>query len=74
MSHGEVVTFVNFTAKDRHKILTGVAPSGANKTKARREQEAREKRQAALLAVKDAGVDVEVVKAFFGQDNDDFSP
>jgi hypothetical protein len=39
------VSFVNFTPNDSKKILTGVAPSGSSKTKARREQEAREKRR-----------------------------
>ncbi|KMU78703.1 hypothetical protein CISG_01743 [Coccidioides immitis RMSCC 3703] len=49
------------------KLLTGVAPSGSSKNKARREQEAREKRrklsEAALLAVRKAGGDVEALEA-----------
>lgn len=57
------VDFVNFTPNDRKKILTGVAPSGSSKTKARREKEAIEKRrrlsQAAVRAVRAAGGDVE---------------
>lgn len=61
------VSFVNFTPSDSRKILTGVAPSGSSKTKARREQEAREKRrklsEAALLAVRNAGGDVEALEA-----------
>lgn len=61
------VSFVNFTPDDSHKILTGVAPSGSSKTKARREQEAREKRrklsEAALMAVRKAGGDVEALEA-----------
>jgi hypothetical protein len=61
------VSFVNFTAHDSKKILTGVAPSGSSKTKARREQEAREKRrklsEAALMAVRKAGGDVEALEA-----------
>ncbi|KAL1979749.1 hypothetical protein VTN96DRAFT_5225 [Rasamsonia emersonii] len=61
------VSFVNFTPEDSHKILTGVAPSGSSKTKARREQEAREKRrkisEAALMAVRKAGGDVEALEA-----------
>lgn len=61
------VSFVNFTPQDSHKILTGVAPSGSSKTKARREQEAREKRrklsEAALMAVRKAGGDVEALEA-----------
>ena len=59
--------FVNFTPSDSHKILTGVAPSGSSKTKARREQEAIEKKrklsQLAEKAVKDAGGDVEQLRA-----------
>lgn len=54
--------FVNFTPDDSRKILTGVAPSGSSKTKARREKEAAEKRrrlsQAAAKAVLDAGGDL----------------
>jgi len=57
------VDFVNFTPSDSKKILTGVAPSGSSKTKARREKEAMEKRrklsQAAVRAVRAAGGDVE---------------
>lgn len=57
------VDFVNFTPNDSRKILTGVAPSGSSKTKARREKEAMEKRQklsmAALRAVRAAGGDVD---------------
>ena len=54
--------FVNFTPDDSRKILTGVAPSGSSKTKARREKEAAEKRrklsEAAKKAIIDAGGDV----------------
>lgn len=61
------VSFVNFTPSDSRRILTGVAPSGSSKTKARREQEAREKRrklsEAALHAVRSAGGDVEALEA-----------
>ena len=57
--------FVNFTPDDSRKILTGVAPSGSSKTKARREKEAAEKRRklsaAAVKAVEDAGGDVRVL-------------
>ncbi|KAJ5898938.1 hypothetical protein N7495_003682 [Penicillium taxi] len=63
------VSFVNFTANDSQKILTGVAPSGSSKTKARREQEAQDKRrklsEAALRAVRNAGGDVEALEAVF---------
>ena len=55
--------FVNFTEADRGKILTGVAPSGSSKTKARREQEAMDKKRrmsmAAMRAIEEAGGDVE---------------
>jgi hypothetical protein len=62
-SQGGNVGFVNFTPDDSRKILTGVAPSGSSKTKARREKEAAEKRRklslAAVKAVMEAGGDVE---------------
>lgn len=58
--------FVNFTEADKGRILTGVAPSGSSKTKARRELEAADKKrrlsQAALRAVEEAGGDVEVLR------------
>jgi hypothetical protein len=57
--------FVNYTPMDSNKILSGVAPSGSSKTKARREKEAAEKRrklsQAAMQAVIEAGGDVEAL-------------
>lgn len=63
------VSFVNFTANDHQRILGGVAPSGSSKTKARREQEARDRRrklsEAALIAVRNAGGDVEALEAVF---------
>jgi hypothetical protein len=56
------VGFVNFTPSDSMRILTGVAPSGSSKTKARREKEAADKRrklsQAAIRAVTEAGGDL----------------
>lgn len=56
------VGFVNFTPDDSRKILTGVAPSGSSKTKARREKEAADKRrklsQAATQAIIEAGGDL----------------
>ncbi|KAF2875712.1 hypothetical protein BDV95DRAFT_626178 [Massariosphaeria phaeospora] len=59
---GVGVGFVNFTPSDSRKILTGVAPSGSSKTKARREKEAADKRRklslAAVKAVREAGGDV----------------
>ena len=58
--------FVNFTPHDSSKILSGVAPSGSSKTKARREKEAADKRrrlsQAAVKAVVDAGGDLGVLE------------
>ncbi|MCJ1437658.1 hypothetical protein MMC27_007045 [Xylographa pallens] len=60
------VGFVNYTPSDSRKILTGVAPSGSSKTKARREKEASDRRrklsEAAAKAVKDAGGDVEALR------------
>jgi len=54
---------MNYTPNDSMKILTGVAPSGSSKTKARRKQEALDRRmkfrQAALRAVRVAGGDVD---------------
>ncbi|KAF2729845.1 hypothetical protein EJ04DRAFT_412130, partial [Polyplosphaeria fusca] len=59
---GTGVDFVNFTPDDSRKILTGVAPSGSSKTKARREREAADKRrklsQAAVKAIVEAGGDL----------------
>jgi hypothetical protein len=58
--------FVNFTPDDSKKILTGVAPSGSSKTKARREKEAAERRrklsEAAKKAVLEAGGDLETLE------------
>jgi len=63
---GFQVDFVNFTPRDAHKLLSDVAPSGSSKTRARREQEARERRkklsEAALQAVRRAGGDVEALE------------
>ena len=59
--------FVNLTASDSEKLLSGVAPSGSSKTKARREKEAEDKRrrlsEAATRAIMDAGGDVAVLEA-----------
>lgn len=58
--------FVNFTPHDSQKILTGVAPSGSSKTKARRDLEAHEKKRRLSLAVekvvRDAGGDSEKLR------------
>lgn len=57
------IGFVNFTPNDGTVLMTGVAPSGSSKTKARREKEALERRrklsEAAIKAVAAAGGDVE---------------
>ncbi|KAL9609748.1 MAG: hypothetical protein Q9167_005504 [Letrouitia subvulpina] len=58
--------FLNFTPSDSQKILTGVAPSGSSKTKARREMEASERNRklslAAMRLVERAGGDVKVLR------------
>jgi hypothetical protein len=60
------VDFVNFTPEDCSLLMTGVAPSGSSKTKARREREAAERRrqlsEAAVKAVRAAGGDVDLLK------------
>ncbi|EHK45126.1 hypothetical protein TRIATDRAFT_299841 [Trichoderma atroviride IMI 206040] len=60
---GDGLGFVNFTPNDGSVLMTGVAPSGSSKTKARREKEAQEKRrklsEAAMKAVAAAGGDVD---------------
>ncbi|KAM5352444.1 hypothetical protein ACJ41O_005167 [Fusarium nematophilum] len=57
------IGFVNFTPSDGGILMTGVAPSGSSKTKARREREALERRrrlsEAAMKAVQAAGGDVD---------------
>jgi hypothetical protein len=64
-SVGGPVGFVNYTPEDSEQILTGVAPSGSSKTKARREKEALERRrklsQAAVRAVRAVGGDVKAL-------------
>ncbi|KAI0148755.1 hypothetical protein GGR57DRAFT_228629 [Xylariaceae sp. FL1272] len=61
-SNSAEIGFVNFTPSDKNVLMTGVAPSGSSKTKARREKEAMEKSrrisEAAYRAVQDAGGDV----------------
>lgn len=44
-SEGAEMPFVNYTPLDAQRILSGVAPSGSSKTKARREREALEKQR-----------------------------
>ncbi|CAK7564683.1 MAG: hypothetical protein SEPTF4163_002582 [Sporothrix epigloea] len=59
--------FVNFTAEDHHKLMSGVAPSGSSKTKARRERALQEKtRQLSerlVRAMQEAGGDVAKLEA-----------
>jgi hypothetical protein len=61
LESGTEMSFVNFTPNDATRILSGVAPSGSSKTKARREREAMEKRkklsEAAAAMVLAAGGD-----------------
>ncbi|KAK5987259.1 Developmental regulatory protein wetA [Cladobotryum mycophilum] len=63
LSNGDDMGFVNFTPNDGNILMTGVAPSGSSKTKARREKEAQERRrklsEAAMKAVAAAGGDVD---------------
>ncbi|KAK8089429.1 hypothetical protein PG997_004390 [Apiospora hydei] len=60
---GGGVDFVNFTPSDKNVLMTGVAPSGSSKTKARREKEAVDRRrklsEAAVKAVQAAGGDLD---------------
>ena len=44
-SEGAEMPFVNYTPLDAQRILSGVAPSGSSKTKARREREALERQR-----------------------------
>lgn len=44
-SSSRIISYINFTQNDSRKILAGVAPSGSNKTKARREKEAMRKQR-----------------------------
>ncbi|RYO88018.1 hypothetical protein DL764_008777 [Monosporascus ibericus] len=57
------VDFVNFTPSDKNVLMTGVAPSGSSKTKARREREALDRQrklsEATIRAVREAGGDVD---------------
>ncbi|KAJ2970724.1 hypothetical protein NQ176_g8046 [Zarea fungicola] len=63
---GGGIGFVNFTPNDGSVLMTGVAPSGSSKTKARREKEAQDRRrrlsEAAMKAVAAAGGDIEKLR------------
>ncbi|KAK3684899.1 hypothetical protein B0T22DRAFT_202404 [Podospora appendiculata] len=58
----QLSSFVNYTPHDHDVLMTGVAPSGSSKTKARREKEALDRQrklsEAMLRAVTAAGGDV----------------
>ncbi|KAK2615617.1 hypothetical protein N8I77_002361 [Diaporthe amygdali] len=58
--------FVNYTPNDHGVLMTGVAPSGSSKTKARREKEAMERQrklsEAMVKTMAEAGVDVDRLK------------
>ncbi|GAW16240.1 hypothetical protein ANO14919_056630 [Xylariales sp. No.14919] len=66
---GGGLDFVNFTPNDKQVLMTGVAPSGSSKTKARREKEAQDREkeaqekarwvsEMAIKAVQEVGGDV----------------
>ncbi|KAK4190626.1 hypothetical protein QBC35DRAFT_513080 [Podospora australis] len=59
--------FVNYTPNDRTLLMTGVAPSGSSKTKARREKQAKEEqrlfKEKLARAVEAAGGDLEKLRA-----------
>lgn len=63
---GGQIGFVNYTPDDSKVLMTGVAPSGSSKTKARREREAAERQrrlsEAVMKAVAAAGGDVARLK------------
>lgn len=63
---GGGIGFVNYTPDDSKVLMTGVAPSGSSKTKARREREAAERQrrlsEAVMKAVAAAGGDVARLK------------
>ncbi|CAK7263212.1 hypothetical protein SEPCBS119000_000380 [Sporothrix epigloea] len=59
--------FFNFTASDHQKLMSGVAPSGSSKTKARRERALQEKTrklsEQLMRAMQEAGGDVTKLEA-----------
>ena len=64
---GALGGFVNFTAEDHDKLMSGVAPSGSSKTKARRERALQEKTrqfsERLVRAMQEAGGDVAKLEA-----------
>ncbi|KAI1439111.1 hypothetical protein GGR50DRAFT_1499 [Xylaria sp. CBS 124048] len=65
------LNFVNFTPRDGDELMTGVAPSGSSKTKARREKLAMEKSkrisEVAIKAVQEIGGDVRKLMGDMGE-------
>lgn len=64
----EIGGFINYTPNDKKRILTGVAPSGSSKTKARREKEAEEQKRKMSEAAKRAVLtgDMTLLERSFG--------
>ncbi|QDS67828.1 hypothetical protein FKW77_007281 [Venturia effusa] len=64
----ELGSFINYTPNDKKRILTGVAPSGSSKTKARREKEAAEQKRKMSEAAKRAVLtgDMTLLERSFG--------
>lgn len=60
--------FINYTPSDKKRILTGVAPSGSSKTKARREKEAADQKRKMSEAAKRAVLtgDMTLLERSFG--------
>ncbi|TID16378.1 developmental regulatory [Venturia nashicola] len=64
----EMGGFINYTPSDKKRILTGVAPSGSAKTKARREKEAADQKRKMSEAAKRAVLtgDMTLLERSFG--------
>lgn len=64
----EIGGFINYTPSDKKRILTGVAPSGSSKTKARREKEAADQKRKMSEAAKRAVLtgDMTLLERSFG--------
>lgn len=61
-------SFLVYTMKDKDTILTGVAPSGSSKTKAKRDREAMEKKGKLVSYVASKGVPMEDIEKDLGND------
>ncbi|KKF95858.1 Regulatory protein wetA [Ceratocystis platani] len=72
------ISFMNYTPKDGHILMTGVAPSGSSKTKAKREREAIERQrrlsEAARRAVMAAGGDPGQIEGWIKVSDDESPP